>query len=921
MALFSSLFGDPNARVVRTYEPIISRIGSLESDFQALDDAALRAKTAEYKERLAQDETLDDLLPEAFATIREAARRTLGQRHFDVQLMGGIALHRGHIAEMRTGEGKTLTATAPLYLNALAGQGVHLVTVNDYLAKFHAGWMGRVFEALGLTTGCVQHDEAFRYDPATKELVKCERREAYAADITYGTNNEFGFDYLRDNMVQRPQDMVQRALHYAIVDEVDSILIDEARTPLIISAAAEQSTDLYYRFADLMRQLVPQEDYKVDEKLKSSTLTAEGITKLEGLLNIPNIYSAENISTVHHIEQALRAHALYRLDRDYVVKEGEVIIVDEFTGRLMAGRRYSEGLHQAIEAKENVKIQRESQTLATITFQNYFRLFKKLSGMTGTAETEAEEFSKIYKLEVVVIPTHRPMVRSDEADRIYKTELGKFQAVVKEVRARHEKKQPVLIGTISIEKNELLSALLEADGIPHQMLNAKNHAREADIIAEAGRIGAVTLATNMAGRGVDIILGGSAPERSDEAAYEAWQKDHDAVLMVGGLHVIGTERHESRRIDNQLRGRAGRQGDPGSSQFYVSLDDDLMRIFGSERIRSMMERLGVPDDMPIENRMVSKALETAQRKVEGHNFDIRKHLVEYDDVVNKHRDVIYTLRRRLLTAGQAALRSDDLATEGAPDETITEEIISLVKEEVSELLRRQQATVVNDETEFAENPGKADEELLTVLRTMLPISAETEAFIRQLNEPHEHEIALVRHEQIAEAVETDARRELEAVKKNVNEKLGPEAFINIARGILLNSIDTLWIEHLEAIDHLRQGIGLRGYGQRDPLVEYKREAFGLFEELLDLVRKQVVHTIFKVQIAMNVAQPVPASPMAKSNITLSAPAKTMEEGLTMNSSAPASATQSATVHNEPKIGRNEPCSCGSGKKYKKCHGK
>jgi preprotein translocase subunit SecA len=664
MSWITKLLGDPNAKVVAKLRQEVASINGFETAIAALKDDQLQAKTAEFKQRLEEGVNLDDIAHEAFAVVREASKRVLGQRHYDVQLMGGLVLHRTGIAEMRTGEGKTLTGTAPVYLNALSGKGVHVITVNDYLAKRDAVWMGRVFHFLGLSIGCIQHESGYRYDESYKapvEEVKAEnadevkattqsfrvqmdnlrpatRKEAYDADITFGTNNEFGFDYLRDNMAPAPENMVQRGLNYAVVDEVDSILIDEARTPLIISTAAQESTDLYYKFADIAKTLVENEDYNLDEKMRTATFSEAGLQKVEKALGVANLYE-QGLQQVHHAEQALRAQALFKKDRDYVVREGEVVIVDEFTGRMMEGRRYSDGLHQAIEAKEGVKIQRESKTMATITFQNYFRLYTKLAGMTGTAATEAEEFEKIYKLEVTQIPTHRDNKRADLPDRIYRTEKGKWLAVVQEVKERHEKGQPVLIGTVSIDKNELLGELLRAAGVPHKMLNAKNHEQEGEIIAQAGRKGAVTLATNMAGRGVDIILGGNPP---DETMAEE-------VRALGGLHVIGTERHESRRIDNQLRGRAGRQGDPGSTQFFVSLDDDLMRIFATTRVKQMMSSLGIEETMPIESKMVTNALEKAQQRVEGHNFDTRKHVLEYDDVLNKHRLSIYAERRALMT--------------------------------------------------------------------------------------------------------------------------------------------------------------------------------------------------------------------------------------------------------------------------------
>ncbi|MBN2884504.1 preprotein translocase subunit SecA, partial [Patescibacteria group bacterium] len=659
MNILDKILGDPNEKIIKGLRKTVEKINALEPDFKALSLEELKGKTAEFKNRLAAGESLDDLLPEAFANMRETASRVLGQRHYDVQLIGGIVLHRGEIAEMKTGEGKTLVATLPLYLNALEGKGVHLITVNDYLARVGAGWMATLYYALGLSTSVIVHDAAYMFDPEYDDDAQYDerlrhfrpisRREAYYCDVTYGTNNEFGFDYLRDNMAYTLGQTVQRTLNYAIVDEIDSILIDEARTPLIISAPAEESTDKYQKFAQLVKRLTENEDYNVDEKMKAATLTEAGINKIEEWLGLGNIYVTGGVKEVHHLEQALKAMVLFKRDRDYVVRDDEIIIVDEFTGRMMEGRRYSEGLHQAIEAKEGVKVQKESQTMATITFQNLFRMYKKLSGMTGTALTEAEEFHKIYKLETVVIPTNKPNVRKDYNDLIYRAEEDKYAAVIKDVKERSLKGQPILIGTISIEKNELLVNLMEREGLRPQMLNAKNHQKEAEIIAQAGRSGAITLATNMAGRGVDIILGGNPDPNNPEAVAEA-KLEQEKVLALGGLHVIGTERHESRRIDNQLRGRAGRQGDPGSSQFYVSTDDDLMRIFGGDRMKNMMKTLRLPADVPIQNKMISNSLESAQKKVEGNNFDTRKHLVEYDDVINKHREAIYRRRRDILEA-------------------------------------------------------------------------------------------------------------------------------------------------------------------------------------------------------------------------------------------------------------------------------
>ncbi len=774
MSFFSRLFGD-DTRVVGSLKPTADRINELEPDYQKLTDRQLREKSVEFRERFNKGETLDDLLPEAFAAVREAAKRTIGQRHFDVQLMGGVVLHQGKIAEMKTGEGKTLVATLPAYLNSLAGQGVHIVTVNDYLAKRDADWMGPIYDALGVTVGAIGHESSFLYRPmvarenrSTMEidnLAPVTRREAYAADITFGTNNEFGFDYLRDNMVMEQAQMVQRGHAFAIVDEVDSILIDEARTPLIISAPAEESAQLYQQFAKIIPRLKKEEDYKVDEKMRASALSDKGIKKVEELLGLPNIYSPEHVNLVHHLEESLKAHALFFRDKEYVVRNGEVIIVDEFTGRLMHGRRYSGGLHQAIEAKEGVEVKRESDTLATISFQNLFRMYKKLSGMTGTAATEAEEFHKIYKLDVVEIPTNKPMVRQDSQDMIYKTEEAKFAATVNEIKQKHKAGQPVLVGTISIEKNERLSRFLKKSGIPHELLNAKHHEREAKIIANAGKIGAVTVATNMAGRGVDIILGGRPPEGRESQKkdkIEKWKKEHEKVIELGGLHVIGTERHESRRIDNQLRGRSGRQGDPGSSRFYVSLEDDLMRIFGGERLKNLMNRLGLPEDQPIEHGLITRSIEQAQKKVEGHNFDIRKHLIEYDDVMNQHRKKIYAQRKEILEAPEV-------------------------------------------------------------------------------------------HEVVTNLMSEEERSDYKAKEK----QYGLDVLKRAEKFIFLRVIDTLWIEHLNTMEELREGIALRGYGQRDPLVEYKHEAYNLFQGLQNAISDRVVEMLLNLELQAPSTVPPP----------------------------------------------------------------
>jgi preprotein translocase subunit SecA len=797
MSFLTKIFGDPNEREIKKDRLIVEKINSLEEGIKALTDKQLSAKTDEFKQRLSKKETLDDILPEAFAVVREASKRKLSQRHFDVQLIGGIVLHEGKIAEMRTGEGKTLVATLPLYLNALTEKGVHLVTVNDYLARIGVGWMGQIYHFLGMSSSVVLPQGSFMYDPEysddshhderLRHLRPVSKKEAYSADITYGTNNEFGFDYLRDNMVGDLSDCAQRKLNYAIVDEVDSILIDEARTPLIISQPAGKSTERYQIFAKLARQLKRDEDYKVDEKDKAVKITPEGISKIEKSLGVENVYSAESIEDVHHIEQSLKAEALFVRDKDYVVSEGEIVIVDEFTGRMLAGRRYSEGLHQAIEAKEGVIVQSESQTLATITFQNYFRLYNKLSGMTGTAQTEAEEFAKIYKLEVTRIPTHRPMVRKDLKDRIYKSEIAKFNAVAEEVKDRISKGQPVLLGSASIEKNEMLSALLTKAGVKHETLNAKNNEREAEIIALAGQKSAVTLATNIAGRGTDIVLG-------------------EGVKDLGGLHVIGTERHESRRIDNQLRGRAGRQGDPGSSQFFVSVEDDLMRIFGGDRIGSLMVSLNIPDDVPIENQVISRSLENAQKRVEGHNFDIRKHLVEYDDVMNSQREVIYAKRRKYLEGVE--LRS---------------EVEDMFKEEI--------ASVVMANTD-ARTGAVNLKELQEAIDTILPLPKEWADKITT---------------KVPELITEDIMDRVKAALNDREKTLGDVMNV-VYKMVCLKTIDSAWLAHLENMDHLRDGIGLRGYGQRDPLVEYKAEAFGMFNRLQVSIRSEIVNTILKVDV-------------------------------------------------------------------------
>ncbi|MES2930379.1 MAG: preprotein translocase subunit SecA [Patescibacteria group bacterium] len=825
MGILKSIIGTENDRKIKKWRPLVDKINGLEEATIKLSDEAFKFKTEELKKRLADGETLADLLPEAFALVREAASRTRNERHYDVQLIGGMALHEKSIAEMRTGEGKTLVATSPAYLNALTGKGVHIVTVNDYLSRRDAVWMGPVFALLGMTVGVVNsQNTSYVFDPSHKTpeeegtedlssfkvlyefLRPCSRREAYECDITYGTNNEFGFDYLRDNLVQSAGDMVQRGHSYAIVDEVDSILIDESRTPLIISAPAQDSEDLYYTFADISKKLIKDTDYTVDEKLKAVSLSDVGITKAEDLLGISNIYTEKGIKYVHHLETAVKARALYENNKDYVVKDGEVIIVDSFTGRMQPGRRWSEGLHQAIEAKEGVKIEKETRAVASITFQNYFRFYDKLAGMTGTAETSKEEFFKVYGLDVVVVPTHRPINRNDHNDLIYQTEKGKLQAVAEKVKKLHDQGQPVLIGTVSIEKNELLSAYLTQAGVPHTVLNAKNHEREGEIIANAGRKSAVTVATNMAGRGVDIKLGGVP---YDDAHYEE-------VKALGGLFVLGTERHEARRIDNQLRGRAGRQGDPGETQFFVSLEDDLMRIFGSDRIKKMMGRFGIPEEQPIDNRFISSTLEGAQAKIEGFHFDARKHTLEYDNVMNHQRKIIYERRRTMLAGTYDALQ----------------------------------------------------------------------AFL---------DILVAAYPELADVI----------VQKRA--AVGDTAFFETVRRIALYTTDTLWVEHLETMDYMRSSVNLRAYGQREPLIEYKKEGLHLFKEM-EVQFKDQVASLIKT---MN-AEAAEQAPM----VTL-AP---VEPEFILNSSQSSTESTGASKAGKPKIGRNDPCYCGSGKKFKNCHG-
>ncbi len=920
LKFLNKILGDQNEKEVQRIQEKVEQINTAETKLQSFSDGELKVKTDEFKKRIEKGESPDDLLVEAFAVVKNACRRLIGQKFtlgkeevewnmvpYDVQLTGGIVLHEGKIAEMKTGEGKTLVAVLAVYLNALSSKGVHVITVNDYLASRDAEWMGNVYNFLGLTVGTIVHG-----------LSNEERKTAYESDITYGTNNEFGFDYLRSNMATKKEDIVQRDLHYAIVDEVDSILIDESRTPLIISAPAEESTAKYQQYSLMVENLKEDKHYNIDEKRKTAILTEEGVHKMEQLLKIDNIYTEKGFLEVHHIEQALRAQTVYKKDVDYMVKDGEVIIVDEFTGRLMPGRRYSEGLHQAIEAKESVEVKRQSRTLATVTFQNYFRLYDKLSGMTGTALTEAEEFAKTYELDVIAIPTNQPVVREDKPDFVYKNERGKYEAIAKGVQEKYQKGQPVLLGTISIEKSEVLSQILKRNKIPHEVLNAKHHEKEAAIISAAGQKGAVTIATNMAGRGTDIKLG-------------------EGVKNLGGLAIIGSERHESRRIDNQLRGRAGRQGDPGETQFFVSLEDSLMRLFGSEKLQKMMEWAKIPDDMPIENRMISGAIESAQKKVEGHHFDIRKHLLEYDDVMNKHREIIYARRRNVLF-----------------HEDLSEEIQSMLEEEV-------QITVLNNTL------GKPHEwNLQEIEETIFAVYHDESAQLKvadleKFGDP----------EEVVAAVLTFLKTSYTKREKSLPD---PKMMRELEKAVYLRTIDTLWMEHIDAMTYLRQNVSLRAYGQRDPLMEYKDESYRMLETLLAKIRSGTIQTLFKVQLEVQeqpkVVQVMPkvittneeeieeniteefgtesqekeSKPEPVSVETSKEPRKKESVEKTDSSDAKITVIKSdaslpqenlqysgggetqtikagGTIRNIGKVGRNEPCSCGSGKKYKKCHGK
>jgi preprotein translocase subunit SecA len=925
----TKVFGSSNQRYLKSIQPLVDQINEFEPAIKKLSDEQLRARTAEFKEQLQQAvagitdkdeikrrerEALDEILPEAFAIVREASVRTTGMRHFDVQMIGGIVLHQGRIAEMRTGEGKTLVATLPSYLNALTGRGgVHVITVNDYLASRDAEWMGQIHRFLGLEVGCIQND-----------MDDFERQAAYASDITYGTNNEFGFDYLRDNMKFDLATCVQRGHYYAVVDEVDSILIDEARTPLIISGPSDEATDKYYKADAIVPQLKKGEEidgkktgeYVVDERQHTAVLTEEGVDKAERLLGVGNLYDPSNMELLHCVEQALKAHTLYRLDHQYVVQEGEVIIVDDFTGRLMKGRRWSDGLHQAVEAKEGVKIEKENQTLATITLQNYFRLYEKLSGMTGTAETEAAEFQSTYKLDVIVIPTHMPMVRSDFSDVIYRTLPEKWDAVIEEIKECYERGQPALVGTVSVENSELIASRLQREAVPHNVLNAKYHEREAEIIAQAGRKGAVTIATNMAGRGTDILLGGNPDFMAreflkkeeidpDEASEEQWtqafarakrivEDEHKEVVGIGGLHILGTERHESRRIDNQLRGRAGRQGDPGSSRFFLSLEDDLMRIFAGDKVKALMQRLGMEKGVAIESKMVSKRIESAQKSVEGRNFESRKHLLEYDDVMNKQRETIYGLRRQLMEEPDQReyLLGDpphlEQAKEGSGGGVAYDLLSDLTKQYLN-------PDVSPDDWDI--------ENYKLQIKTIYDLDADAEAI----------DIPNFTSQEVADVI----WEKLKVKYAQKEQQIGAEAMRTYERIIMLNIIDAQWKDHLLSLDHLKQGIGLVGYGQKDPLVEYKKQSFDMFQEMLDRIDTSTIRSLFNLQV---VAEEPPEAlrqrrlPRRTTSMTFTGP----NQG-----AAPAgeeAGKVKTIVRDQPKVGRNEPCPCGSGKKYKKCHG-
>ncbi len=995
MSIIKKIFGSKNERELKKLRPLVERINSLEPTYQAKSDTELKATTAEFRQRIDNGESLDDLLPEVFACGREASVRVLGMRPYEVQLIGGIVLHQGKIAEMRTGEGKTLTATLPVYLNGLSGRGVHVVTVNDYLARRDCEWMGQVYNWLGLTTGVVVHG-----------VEDAERKAAYRADITYGQNNEFGFDYLRDNMKMSPDRMVQRVLNFALVDEVDSILIDEARTPLIISGPAEQSAALYKEVDRMIPRLKKDVDYTVDEKSHSAMLTDQGVERLQKLLGLDNLYDPKNLAYVHHVGQALKAHTLYKRDTNYLIDEGKVVIIDEHTGRKMPGRRWSDGLHQAIEAKEGVEIEEENQTLATITFQNYFRMYDKLSGMTGTADTEAAEFHQIYKLDTMVIPTNKPMIRDDRPDLVYKNEKGKLRAVLDELMECNQRGQPVLVGTVSVEKSEVISSILKKNGIKHNVLNAKNHMNEAQVVAQAGRKGAVTISTNMAGRGTDIHLGGNAeamakdmleaegrasePEYYDQLLekFETQCKaEREEVLAAGGLHILGTERHESRRIDNQLRGRAGRQGDPGSSRFYLSLEDDLLRIFGAERITGLMERLGMEEDVPIEHRWVTKAIENAQKRVEGQNFDSRKNLLEYDDVMNQQRKTIYALRKQILMGTYAPTLTEDEIKAGKEPEVPTEsgdwtvdELKPKIRPVIANMLEkmiddgrtledgsvekadwyqvrqevwRQTGALIDFEKKFdgprdvlldflseeiAKSTIQQRERLYDLCDTVIGSHIDVhcpgatsddwdlDALEASLREQFNTEIVVDRKMQDVQAIAEDAWKQVEARIDEREKELGRAFMLYFARHWLLDEIDNQWIGHLKSMDHLREGIGLRGYGQKDPKKEYKKEGFDLFGEMMSNIQHNALLKFFRVQIRREEDE-VPAMEQRQRRMNAVHPSargggeESSAYGDAADGGAQAVRKQETVRRDKPKVGRNEPCPCGSGKKYKKCHGK
>lgn len=967
----TKLFGDQNEKWLQKLHPIVDQVNQLESDFEELTDEELRAKTPEFKERLNNGETLEDLLPEAFAVVREAAKRTLGMRHYDVQIIGAVAIHRGNISEMRTGEGKTLVATMPAYLNALEEKGVHVVTVNDYLAKRDAVWMGQIYDFLGLSVSVInsqrvsyeyngkvaeegseldqERDEVGEFKVEDEYLDPIDRSQAYQKDITYGTNNEFGFDYLRDNMVQNKDEMVMQRgseMNFAILDEIDSILIDEARTPLIISSPAEEATDMYYRFADLVKRLDEETDYNVDEEMESVSMTQEGIEKMENWLEVDNLYTESGITSVHHVEQALKSELLFEKDKDYIIEDGEVVIIDEFTGRKMPGRRFSGGLHQALEAKEGVEIKRESKTLAKVTFQNFFRMYDKLSGMTGTAKTEEEEFFKIYDLKVLVVPTNEPDIRVDHPDQIYRTKRGKFKAILRKVKECKKNSQPILIGTRSVEVNEELSSFLSQHGVDHEKLNAKNHEGEGEIIAQAGRPGSVTLATNMAGRGVDIKLGGNPPD----------PEEREQVMDTGGLFVLGTERHESRRIDNQLRGRCARQGEPGETQFFVSTDDELMRVFAGDRMQQVMEGLNVPEDQPIEQDMITKMLEKAQERVEGRNFDRRKQVLKYDEVLNKQRKAIYTKRQKILELAENEDHTEDIEEieeeheikhdqhEENTNEIVTDEFGNPIAistqfdyDSLQELIMDMIESEIRMVVDFHTNPKDEDldqeeiiwdmKEIYETARTIMPIDNELKEKILSMGKQgidqkldHQQE-----REKIIDLLATQAKSTYDEMTETIDATLTEsgqdprEVLKEIEKNLLLQAIDELWVEHLVNMRELRTGIGLRGYAQKDPLIEYKRESFQMFNQLQSNIQKEVVYKFFKIDSTLDLGPSV----MEQDDLVLESAKDEEDDSIEStdafdNDKVTTTAAGQLKYKNGDKVGRNDPCPCDSGKKFKKC---